>query len=101
MSELNLLTLICPPELDERLLDRLLVAYPAELFTSRPVACHGGAHHTFDPAEQVLGRRQAVQVQILLPTADVSRLLADLRDEFTGVGLRYWMHPLAAAGELT
>lgn len=100
MTELTLLTLICRPDLEERVLDRLLMSCPQDLFTSQSVACHGAAHHGFAPVEQVLGRQQMVQVQILLPVTVMHTVLAELRTEFAGVGLRYWLSAITAAGEI-
>ena len=52
------------------------------------------------PAEQVLGRSDAVQVQILVTQEEMNQLLERLREEFRGTGLRYWASALAAEGEI-
>ena len=50
--------------------------------------------------EQVLGRSDAVQVQILVTQEEMNQLLERLREEFRGTGLRYWASALAAEGEI-
>lgn len=101
MSELLMLTLICPPELDEKLLDQLLVSCPAAVFTSQTIACHGATRLPLSPAEQVLGRSQSVQIQILLSRVEIDALMSLLREAFKGVGVRYWLSPILDSGEMT
>ncbi len=56
MSDLCL-TLLCPPEAEEKLLDRLLLSPEiVKVFTSTTTAAHGLSHENMDQAEQVLGR---------------------------------------------
>lgn len=95
-----ILTLTCPPEVEEKLLDRLLLTCPDRIFTSLPIACHssGQVHH--NPLDQVMGRIQAVRVDILLTETLAAALLDELRREFRGVGLRFWRSPVQAQGEI-
>jgi len=93
------LTLLGPAHIEEKLLDVLLLAPGAPIFTSAPVAAHGIAHEHLDQSEQVLGRARAVQVQALVTADQKDALLADLRRQFAGTGLRFWSTPLAEAGE--
>ena len=60
------LTLLCPPALEEKLLDLLLLAPEAAVFTSAPTAAHGLAFGRLSATEQVLGRALATQIQVLL-----------------------------------
>jgi hypothetical protein len=94
------LTLISPPDIEEKLLDTLLTTAGNEVFTSTPTFSHGTAHGRLDATEQVLGRSRAVQVQILVSTDEMNRLLQVLRESFAGTGLRYWATPLAREGEI-
>ncbi len=97
MSELCL-TLLCPPTLEEKLLDTLLMAPQAALFTSTPTAAHGSAAGNLSPAEQVLGRAITTQVQVLLAAKDKEALLNTIQQQFAGTGMRYWLAPILEQG---
>ncbi len=94
------LTLVCPPEIEEKLLDTLLLTAGEEIFTSTPTFSHGTAHGRMASDEQVMGRSRSVMVQILATEEEMARLLETLRGSFSGTGLRYWVLPLAAEGEI-
>lgn len=93
------LTLICPPTVEEKLLDTLLAAAGSEVFTSTPTHSHGTAQGRLTAEEQVMGRSRAMQVQVLLTRDELDRLRALLQREFAGTGVRYWATPLALEGE--
>lgn len=99
MSELCL-TLICPPAVEEKLLDLLLLSPEVTFFTSTATAAHGTAHDDLDQTEQVLGRARATGIQVILDATDQAALLAAIRQQFAGAGLRYWLTPVAEAGEI-
>lgn len=99
MSELCL-TLLCPPAIEEKLLDLLLLSTTPTVFTSTPTAAHGLAHEYLDQTEQVLGRARATKVQVIFAAADKTALLEALHREFSGVGLRYWVTTLVETGEI-
>ena len=94
------LTLLCPPALEEKLLDLLLMSPEAAVFTSAPVAAHGLAFGRLSASEQVLGRAQATQVQVLLAETDKAALLQAVQTQFAGTGLRYWLTPVTEAGAI-
>ncbi len=94
------LTLLCPPALEEKLLDLLLMSPEATVFTSAPVAAHGLAFGRLSASEQVLGRAQATQVQVLLAEAHKDAVLAAVQMQFSGTGLRYWLTPVSEAGAI-
>ncbi len=94
------LSLLGAPELEEKLLDRLLMTPVIATFTSQSAASHGGHPAELDPTEQVLGRGHAVLVQAVLDESDAQALLADLCQVFAGSGLRYWLCPVLSQGEL-
>lgn len=100
MSELCL-TLLCPPAVEEKLLDLLLLLPGTTVFTSAPTAAHGLAFGSLNQTEQVLGRAFATQVQVIVPSADKVALLASIQAQFAGAGLRYWMTAVTEAGEFT
>ena len=94
------LTLLCPPGLEEKLLDLLLMSPDAAVFTSAPTAAHGLAFGSLSATEQVLGRALATQVQILLAEEDKESVLSSIRQTFAGAGLRYWVSPISEKGEV-
>lgn len=100
MSELCL-TLICPPAVEEKLLDLLLMLPNTTVFTSTPTAAHGLAHENLDQTEQVLGRARATEVEVIFAAADKAALLEAIRQQFAGAGLRYWVTTVVEAGEVT
>ena len=65
MSEFCL-ALVCPPSIEEKLLDALLVSAGNEIFTSTPTFSHGTAHGRMDNLEQVMGRSRSVKVEIIV-----------------------------------
>ncbi len=99
MSELCL-TLLCPPAIEERMLDLLLMLPGRTVFTSTATAAHGLANDNLDQTEQVLGRARATQVQMILAATDKAALLEALRREFAGAGLRYWVTTVVETGEI-
>jgi soluble P-type ATPase len=99
MSELCL-TLLCPPAVEEKLLDLLLLSAKTRVFTSVPIAAHGLALNALSQTEQVLGRSFATQVQVIIASADKEALLAAIRAQLAGAGLRYWTTPVVEAGDI-
>ena len=99
MSELCL-TLLCPPAIEEKLLDLLLLSPNVAVFTSAPIAAHGLSPENLDQTEQVMGRARATEIQVIFAAADKTTLLADIRQQFAGTGLRYWVMTLVEAGEI-
>lgn len=93
------LTVICPPTLEEKLLDTLLARAGAEAFTSTPTHSHGRAPGALSAHEQVMGRSRAVQVQVLLSRPDLEALREVLDAEFRGAGLRFWVTAVIEEGE--
>ncbi|MBN8762418.1 MAG: hypothetical protein BGP20_13395 [Thiobacillus sp. 63-78] len=100
MSELCL-TLICPPAVEEKMLDLLLLSPNVTFFTSTATAAHGMAHEDLDQTEQVLGRARATKIQVIFAAADKAALLDAIRQQFSGAGLRYWVTTVAETGEIT
>jgi len=94
------LTLLCPPAVEESLLDLLLLTPGATVFISASVAAYGMTFGALSQTEQVLGRSHATQIQILCAAENKANLLEEIRRQFSGAGLRYWITPVAEAGEL-
>ena len=99
MSDLCL-TLLCPPEVEEKLFDLILMSPNATIFTSGSAATHGLRHDSFNQTERVLGRAFATQVQVILADAEKAALLKQIQQHFAGAGLRYWVTPVLEAGEV-
>jgi len=99
MSELCL-TLICPPAVEEKMLDVLLLSPNVTFFTSTATAAHGMAHEDLDQTEQVLGRARATKIQVIFAAANQAALLDAIRQQFSGAGLRYWVTTVAETGEI-
>ena len=99
MSELCL-TLICPPAVEEKMLDLLLLSPNVTFFTSTATAAHGMAHEDLDQTEQVLGRARATKIQVIFAAADKAALLDAISQQFSGAGLRYWVTTVAETGEI-
>lgn len=99
MTELCL-TLVCPPALEERLGDFLLVECGRHVFSSQAVAFHGHAAEAFGIEEQVLGRLHRIQFQIFLEPDAVDRLLERLHGGAVGTPIHYWITPLTTRGTI-
>jgi hypothetical protein len=93
------LTLICPPSVEEKLLDTLLATAGSEVFTSTHTHSHGTAQGRLSAEEQVMGRSRAMQVQVLLGKEELARLREVLQTEFAGTRVRYWATPVVLEGE--
>lgn len=91
-------TLLCPPVDEEKLLDLLLMSAHSAIFTSAPTAAHGVSAGRLSASEQVLGRARATQVQVLLSIRAKDELLAKVREQFKGAGVRYWVTPILEMG---
>ncbi len=93
-------SLICSPDVEEKLLDALLTTFDDEVFTSTPISSHGTAHGRLSAGEQVMGRSRSVFVQIIVTNEESATLTELLRRDFAGTGIRFWMTALAAEGEI-
>lgn len=99
MAELCL-TLLCPPAVEEKLLDLLLMSPNATVFTSTSTATHGLAIGNLSQTERVMGRAQATAIQMIFAATEKSTLLDHIRQQFSGAGLRYWLTTVVEAGEI-
>ena len=99
MSELCL-TLLCPPAIEEKLLDLLLMLPGTTVFTSTSTAAHGRVTGNLSQTEQVMGRAHATEVQVIFAAADKAALLDAIRRQLAGAGLRYWVTTIVEAGEI-
>lgn len=91
------LTLVCPPAVEEKLLDTLLEQVGEGSFATLRADFHGRTG-ALTIEEQVRGRSRALQVQVLMEETDAEALLGQLRQGFAGTGLRYWTSPVLNEG---
>ena len=71
------LTLICPPTVEEKLLDVLLANAGSQVFTSTPTHSHGSGQQRLSATEQVMGAQPCDTGQ---RAADDRRTRAPARD---------------------
>lgn len=94
------LNLLCSPTVEEGLLDLLLEIDEIEIFTSFSTSSYGGDAERLSASEQVLGRSGSVQLQVLLTNTVLTVLIERIQARFSGTGIRYWVTPIAAEGEI-
>jgi len=95
-----LITLNVPPALEEAVVDCLLGFENAQGFSSFAINAHDHRHLGLSLAEQVSGRQRKIRFQMYVARDNVTDLLAQLREEFSGAGLRYWVMPIIEQGEI-
>lgn len=96
----SLLTIIAPPSLEETLVDWLLEEPRIEGFSSTEIFGHGARQKGMTLLEQVTGRQRRVQFQIQTDAGTVSHLVAQMRERFAGVGVYYFVTPVAESGRI-
>jgi len=94
-----LFTIIAPPTMEEELIDWLLTQPNISGFTSQAANGHGSGHQ-MSLAEQVTGRRRQITFWIELEKKMAESILADLKQNFSGSGLHYWLLPLSESGSI-
>ncbi|MFM1895931.1 MAG: hypothetical protein RLZZ385_1005 [Pseudomonadota bacterium] len=92
-----LLVMNLPPELEEDMVDYLL-SVDLGGFTSYLTRGHG-SQGDLSIAEQVSGRRQRLQFEILLEEGNVDQLLAGLEPS-VGKDIIYWVQPVSRRGRV-
>lgn len=96
----QLLQLIVPPAAEDVVAEWLLERDDVPGFTSAPVSGHGSSERSMTLAEQVAGRSRRVMFFTHLPTPVAASVLADLRTDFAGSGIHYWVVPVLEHGRL-
>ena len=94
------LTLLCPPAIEEKLLDLLLMFPSTTVFTSTPTAAHGLFVGNLSQTEQVMGRAHASEIKVIFAATDKAALLDLFRRQLAGAELRYWVTTVVEAGEI-
>jgi len=70
------------------------------VFTSTSTAAHGLVADNLSQTEQVMGRAQTTEIQVIFAAIDKAALLDAIRQQFAGAGLRYWLTLVVEAGEI-
>jgi len=99
MKQQCLLRLNIPPNLEEEVVDLLLVADNIPGFQSFPIRGHGQVG-AMTIAEQVEGRRNRVQFEVVLDTSQLETLLQSLKEALPVPDIIYWVSPISASGRL-
>ena len=95
-----LLTLVVAPEQAEAMIDWLLDHPAVQGFSSQVGSGHGSDPQRLNVEEQVVGRRPRVFFTLLLRAASAQDLLVQLRSDFAGREVHYWLTPVLASGRL-
>lgn len=93
-----LVTLNIPPSLEELIVDSLLLLEAEHGFSSFHVYAHHHNNLGLSLAEQVTGRQKRVRFQMYVPQEELPALLAQLRKDFSGSGIQYWVLPVIENG---
>ena len=100
MTSLSLISITVPPAMEETLVDWLLQSATHTGFSSYPVNGHSSREEGLTLAEQVAGRKKQIRFQMHIAQTDVPVFLENLKRDFAGAGLHYWVLPLADAGHV-
>ena len=100
MSDLVLLTLLAPPQLEDNLVDWLLHASAIRGFSSHAASCHSNRAEAMSLNEQIAGRTRRIRFEVQLSAADLGETLEALRTDFRGSAIRYWVAPVLDGGGL-
>jgi len=93
-----LVTLNVPSALEEAVVDCLLTLESEHGFSSFPVNSHDHRNEGLSLAEQVSGRQKKIRFQMYVPEQRLAALLDQLKREFVGSGIRYWVLPVVENG---
>ena len=93
-----LVTLNIPPSLEEMMVDSLLMLEEEHGFSSFPVNSHHHVNKGLSLAEQVTGRQKRIRFQMYVQVEELPALLEQLRQDFSGSGIQYWVLPVIENG---
>ena len=101
MNSLKRLTVLAPRDLEDALLAVVLDMQPAlPGFTTTHVSGHGERFDGSSVQERVRGRVDRAMMWLVLPTEDVERVLAKLRERMPNPDIVWWVEPVDAIGRL-
>ncbi len=95
------LMLVVARELEEMLIDILLEHEDlVRRFGSQPIDAHGARIGYATVAEQVRGRSQRVEFQLLMAREDKESILDAVRERLPRAEITYWVLPLLDYGRI-
>jgi hypothetical protein len=100
VNEQCLLTIIAAPAVEETLVDWLLEREELSGFSSLPIDGHGSRASDMSLAEQVAGRQRKIMFYVHSECDRVRSVIDDLKHDFSGAGLHYWVMPLTEAARI-
>jgi hypothetical protein len=100
MTKEYLVTLNVNPALEEVVVDCLLTMEFERGFCSFPLNAHHHDNLGLSLSEQVSGRQKKIRFQLYVNDADLTALLTQLRAEFSGSAIQYWVQPVVEHGVL-
>lgn len=98
MTQEYLITLNIPPALEGMIVDNLLTLEFERGFAGFTVFAHHHENKGLSLAEQVTGRQKRIQFQIHINGTNLALLLTNLRENFSGSGVQYWVTPILENG---
>lgn len=93
-----LVTLNVPLSLEEAIVDSLLMLEEELGFSSLVVNAHHHENKGLSLAEQVTGRQRQLRFQMYIDKHGLEPLVEQLRQEFAGSGIQYWVLPVIDYG---
>ena len=93
-----LVTLNVPPSLEEAIVDALLMMEEELGFSSFAVNSHHHENKGLSLAEQVTGRQKQLRFQMYIDKRALDSLITQLKQEFSGSGIQYWVLPIIDNG---
>lgn len=98
MSQEFLITLNIPPALEGIIVDNLLLLEFERGFSGFTVFAHHHENKGLSLAEQVTGRQKRIQFQMYVNGTNLALLLENLRENFSGSSIQYWVMPVLESG---
>lgn len=98
MNKEYLVTLSVPPALEGMIVDSLLMMEFERGFSGFTVYAHHHENKGLSLAEQVTGRQKRICFQMYVNGTNLALLLANLRENFSGTNIQYWITPVLESG---
>ena len=95
-----MLRLNIPPGLEEDVVDLLLASSEIAGYQSYPTRGHGQVG-SMSIAEQVAGRRDRIQFEVVLDESVLQPLIQSLKAAFPVADVIYWVLPVLGSGRLS
>lgn len=98
MNKQYLVFINIPPALEGLMVDNLLMLEFERGFCGFPIYAHHHENKGLSITEQVTGRQKRIQFQIYVDGMNLALLLANLRENFSGTKIQYWVTPVFDSG---